>query len=744
MKNLKIGVKLYIVLAVTIIATIVIVVSAIVNMNQISGYIERIDSYNVTPLSKLARMTHYFDSLRRQLRDAVITPDPEKTQYHINEVVRRYGNLVELSEAYLAHLVSGGITSGEEFDTITNFVEALPGAAEIVLRIAGYAERNNQATALHYLETQCVPFTQSMNDWLEQLSIINDRQSTALTSSAHQASRSAYISMAIASGISLAVLLALILVIRKSIVVPIRRMVEASENIAAGNVNVNLDTSGADETGELARKLSGVAEVIKLMMNDIATLSHEANINGDIEYRVDSSKYSGSYREIFAGFNSFMDVFVNDMLSVIKVLGSINDGDFTAKIPLLPGKKVVLNNTVDELMLHLRQVNDEIGAMINAAAIKGQLSYRIDEGKHRGGWREIMLGLNNFVTAVDAPLAEIKTVMNRVASAKFDTTVSGEYAGDFLSMKDAVNEVIESLDGYIKEIDRALTALAGGDLTRKTTMAFDGDFGTIEGSITRINNNLHKTITDINQASEKVLSGAQQISLSSAHLADGAQQQATSLQELTASVELISRQSTENAENSHEANSISGKSSENATQGNNAMKEMLEAMLQIKESGNAISKVNKVIQDIAFQTNLLALNAAVEAARAGEHGKGFAVVAEEVRSLAVRSQTAAQETTEQIANTISRVETGSGIAESTATALEIMVENANEVLAIINRIAESSGQQSEAVSKVSLGLEQISGVVQNSSSETKQTATAAEELNMQAEALRQAVEYFKL
>jgi methyl-accepting chemotaxis protein len=174
------------------------------------------------------------------------------------------------------------------------------------------------------------------------------------------------------------------------------------------------------------------------------------------------------------------------------------------------------------------------------------------------------------------------------------------------------------------------------------------------------------------------------------------------------------------------------------------MKQMLLAMTQIKESSSEISKIIKAIQDIAFQTNLLALNASVEAARAGEHGRGFSVVAEEVRNLAGRSQDSVNETTGLIETSNNRVESGSSIAETTSKSLNTIVVNAAEVSQIIKNIASASSEQAEAIAQVSLGLDQISKVVQSNSAVSEETAAASQELSSQAEILQQLVAYFKL
>jgi methyl-accepting chemotaxis protein len=227
-------------------------------------------------------------------------------------------------------------------------------------------------------------------------------------------------------------------------------------------------------------------------------------------------------------------------------------------------------------------------------------------------------------------------------------------------------------------------------------------------------------------------------------LSQGATEQASSIEELTASIEEISAQTKLNAQNATQAKNLAETAKDNAVQGNSRMKEMLKAMGEINDASGNISKIIKVIDEIAFQTNILALNAAVEAARAGQHGKGFAVVAEEVRNLAARSANAAKETTDMIEGSIKKVEDGTKIANETASALDKIVEGVTDAASLVSDIATASDNQATGIAQVTQGLAQVSQVVQTNSATSEESAAASEELSSQAELMKEQVDRFKL
>ena len=251
-------------------------------------------------------------------------------------------------------------------------------------------------------------------------------------------------------------------------------------------------------------------------------------------------------------------------------------------------------------------------------------------------------------------------------------------------------------------------------------------------SITRV-------INQVWLGSNHVASEANQVSDSSHSLADGASRQAAAIEETSASLEEMSSLIRRNADNANNANELSRQTRVAAEKCSENMAAMSRAMGAIKESGDGIAKIIKVIDEIAFQTNILALNAAVEAARAGEAGMGFAVVADEVRNLAQRSAQAAKETAAKIEDAISKTAQGVVINQKVALALNDIVAKARQVDDLAAEVATASREQTQGISQINLAVCQVDQVTQTNSASSEECAAAAKELNAQAETMKTSV-----
>ena len=243
----------------------------------------------------------------------------------------------------------------------------------------------------------------------------------------------------------------------------------------------------------------------------------------------------------------------------------------------------------------------------------------------------------------------------------------------------------------------------------------------------------------LSQQGGQLAAAAAAVETASQSLAEGASEQAASLEETSASLEEVTATTKHNADNAGQTKVLAAETRAAADAGAADMTQMKGAMDAIKRSSGEIAKIVKTIDEIAFQTNILALNAAVEAARAGEAGLGFAVVAEEVRALAQRSAQAAKETAAKIEDSVAKSEHGVQISAKVALSLQQIVERARKVDMLVAEIATASHEQSQGIGEVNSAVSQMDRVTQANAAHAEETATAAEQLNAQAAMLQEAV-----
>lgn len=336
------------------------------------------------------------------------------------------------------------------------------------------------------------------------------------------------------------------------------------------------------------------------------------------------------------------------------------------------------------------------------------------------------------------PAANMREAANKLSQGDVEVDIIHFYNDELGELSDDLKKMAEN----IKVQAEVAKQISEGNLDIEMKAHSEKDL--LGGAIVNMLSAENSAMTKLRDAATQIGSGASEIAAASQSLAQGSTEQASAIQEITASIDDITERTRVNADDANNANNLVVSAKENATNGNGKMHEMIDAMNDINRSSENISKIIKVIDDIAFQTNILALNAAVEAARAGQHGRGFAVVAEEVRNLAGKSAQAASETADMIADSISKVEKGTKLAEETAEALEKIVGFIDRIVTITNSIAVASNDQANAISQINTAIGQVSQVVQTNSAMSEECAAASEQLSSQASKLNDIIARYKL
>lgn len=357
----------------------------------------------------------------------------------------------------------------------------------------------------------------------------------------------------------------------------------------------------------------------------------------------------------------------------------------------------------------------------------------------------VTLGLTYIIRkSILTPVKEIVNVYDEMSKGNLHVNVNYESKDEMGQMAQSIRKTNEILISYINDIADKLQMMSNGDMRFDVDLDYIGDFAAIKQAIENTANSLNHTLQIINIAAEQVSTGATQVSSGAQALALGSTEQASSVEELNATVSNIADEAAANSKNVKIATQYVEQAGIGVETGNEHMEQLTKAMNDINTSSNQIAEITKVIEDIAFQTNILALNAAIEAARAGNAGKGFAVVADEVRNLAAKSAEASKQTSNLIQASVATVTKGAQITQETAQILQDIREKTKLVIGSITKIDESSAKQAVAIEEIKQGLNQVSSVVQTNVATAEENSATSEEMSAQAVTLHKEVSKFKL
>lgn len=549
---------------------------------------------------------------------------------------------------------------------------------------------------------------------------------------------------------------------RKMIVKPVVGLVNVADAIAAGNFDQRIRISQRDEIGALAGAFQTMQTTIQRVLLDLQGLI-QAIQEGRLTARGEIEGYSGSWRDLIGGINNVIEAFVGPITVTAATLARISNGDVPERITAayqgdfnaikdnvnelintvgqitkLAEEISVGNLTVnisprserDRLMIALQkmlarltEVLQTVNTLVQAVRL-GKLDVRGDMDNMSGGWRDLVLGVNEVIDAFVEPIGVAATIIDQVAQGSIPPKITGKYQGDFNTLKENLNVLISAMN----DIAGLAQEMSNGNLT--VTLEERSAQDTLMQALNAMIHHLQSVVTNVKHTANTMVTISQELRAGAEQLSNGASQQAASMEESSSSMEEMAANIRQNADNARETEKIAVQSAQYAEEAGRVVTETVKAMQQIAQ------KI-AIIEDIASQTRLLSLNATIEAARAQDHGKAFSVVASEVRQLSDVTKKAAEEINQLASSSLD-------ISEKAGTMLATLVPSIRRTTELVLDISAASHEQHVGAEQINRAIQELDSVTQQNSTIAEQTASAAEQLVNQAQQLQHAIAFFTI
>ncbi len=511
--------------------------------------------------------------------------------------------------------------------------------------------------------------------------------------------------------------------LRKIVIHPLNRLLLSAQDIAHGNFSREVDIQQRDEIGHLAdtfREMkTTISDVLQEMENITWAIQH-----GGTDIRGNAEPFAGGWRELVRGMNDLIDAFVKPVRMAAAALERIAKGDIPA--PIQDDYKGDFN----EIKHNLNQCIEAISGLtretirLTDAAVAGQLTSRGNVALFRGDYQNIIKGVNNTLDAIVMPMTTAADYVARIANGDIPDKITEDYQGDFHELKNNLNMLIDAMH----EVTSLAEEMAAGNLTVEVKERSEQD--TLMRALNTMVQKLSEVVTNVKTASTAVAKASHSMNTGAQGMSHGSSEQAAAAEEASSSMEQMAANIRQNADNSLQTERIAKQSAADAQEGAVAVHDTVKAMQEI------VKKIG-IIEEIARQTRMLSLNATIEAAKAQEQGKGFAVVASEVRSLAERSQTAAEDINELAGSSLS-------IAAKAGEMLDSLVPDIQRTAELVQEITAASNEQSSGTEQINRAIQQLDHIIQQNAATSEDIALTAEKLADQAEHLQTSIEFFQV